>query len=117
MDAGKLTALISFQKQIEGNDGLGGFTPGSGPWVEQFRAWGRSVVLRGGEAVVAAKTLGQVTRQMQVRKDRDTVLVDNSWRIVILNESVPLPMNVSAAVDMTNGGKWITVTAAQGTGE
>lgn len=117
MDSGKLTALISFQKQVEGDDGLGGFTPGSGAWVEQFRAWGRSVVQKGGEAIVSAQMLGNVTRQVQVRKDPDTVLVDNSWRIVILNEAVPLPMNVASAFDVNNSGKWITVTAIQGTGE
>ena len=77
MKAGELRQRFSFAFRQTTNDGLGNE---QGEWVDQFTAWGKRVVLRGGEQVMADRLGGREPAIITIRASNQARQVTTDWR-------------------------------------
>lgn len=75
--AGELRQRFSFAFRQTVSDGMGNE---QGEWVQQFEAWGKRVVLRGGEQVMADRLAGREPAIITIRASNQARQVTTDWR-------------------------------------
>ena len=69
---------LAFQTRAESRDAFGQDT---GSWSTQFTRWGSIEAVSGGERFQAQQAQANMTHNMVVTYDSETVTVDPTWRV------------------------------------
>lgn len=107
--AGKLRDLLIFQQRAEGASG-----DRTGTWTSEFGRWSQTIILKGGEGVLAQRIQGQQPTLLVVRACPETRQIDNSWRAV--DERTRQVFDLSSATE-TDDRAWIEVLAVAKSGD
>lgn len=112
--AGELKGLFSFQKKTDGDDGLGGTTPGTGPFAEVFKDYGRLISLTGSETIIAGRLSGRQPYRLTVRSNTNTRTIDPSWQVVDSRSPIKVYAILSPVSDSDMGNAWLDMLIAVG---
>lgn len=108
--AGALNSLVTFQRRLDSDDGLG--NPQSGPWTDQLTEPCRLMPKLGGEGVFASRLQQTQPFIMTVRSSTRTRAIDGSWRAV--NARTGETYNIKTNVNADERGAYLEPLVVQG---
>jgi head-tail adaptor len=111
--AGELNHRIAFDKRSEVNpDSPADLGNTRSEFVEQFRVFARVRAKFGGEAVTAARLIGQQPVTITVRQNSLTEQIETDWRARDVNEGTEYA--IRSIVDPDDEGAWFEILAQTG---
>jgi SPP1 family predicted phage head-tail adaptor len=107
--AGQFRHRIAFDKRLDADDGYGNT---QSDFVEQFRVFARVQARFGGEAVTAARLVGQQPVTITVRRSSQTSLIAPDWRARDVNTGVAYA--IKSIVDPDDSRAWLEILTQTG---